>query len=153
MCQDDPALSTISELYLSACGTYAHLHLHDDFGRARKLAISRADIQRAALAEVSICVMSHGNGDIFAAPSGLDDDVIGELFDTNRIVTTPIDEIVVASFALLMNERPHEARRELQRLRQRLVTAVKATEAQIADVNLALMAESAIDGPKSSADH
>src|SRR6476660_3026791 len=65
---------------------------------------TRTQLQQRVLTEILVTSSCHPDGTIYPCPAGVEDAVLDVLFKENLLVGMPIDELVVRSFDLLMNE-------------------------------------------------
>lgn len=96
--------------------------------RGDRPAETRAQLQQRVLTEILVTSSCHPDGTIYPCPSGIEDDVLDVLFKENLLVGMPIDELVIRSFDLLMNEDETAAKAQLMRMRQRLLIAMAAVD-------------------------
>ena len=89
---------------------------------------TRSQLQQRVLTEISVTSACHPDGTIYPCPAGIEDDVLDVLFKESLLVGTPIDELVVRSFDLLMNEDETASKAQLIRMRQRLLIAMAAVD-------------------------
>lgn len=89
---------------------------------------TRTQLQQRVLTEIIVTSSCHPDGTIYPCPTGIEDAVLDMLFKENLLVGIPIDELVVRSFDLLMNEDEDVSKSQLIRMRQRLLIAMAAVD-------------------------
>ena len=89
---------------------------------------TRTQLQQRVLTEILVTSSCHPDGTIYPCPAGVEDAVLDVLFKENLLVGMPIDELVVRSFDLLMNEDEGASKAQLIRMRQRLLIAMAAVD-------------------------
>jgi hypothetical protein len=89
---------------------------------------TRTQLQQRVLTEVQVTSSCHPDGTVYPCPAGIEDSVLDMMFKDNLLVGMPIDELVVRSFDLLMNEDEDASKAQLTRLRQRLLIAMAAVD-------------------------
>jgi len=89
---------------------------------------TRTQLQQKILTEIMVTSSCHPDGTIYPCPAGIEDAVLDIMFKENLLVGVPIDELVIRSFDLLMNEDETSAREQLMRMRQKLLIAMAAVD-------------------------
>lgn len=89
---------------------------------------TRAQLQQRVLTEIMVTSSCHPDGTIYPCPAGIEDSVLDVMFKENLLVGMPIDELVIRSFDLLMNEDETASKAQLMHMRQRLLIAMAAVD-------------------------
>jgi len=104
--------------------------------KSASFAVARADLQEMVLANILVTSSCHPDGMIYPCPAGIEDEVLDVLFKENLLIGVPIDQLVVESFDLLMNEDIDSATSQLLRLKERLALALNCVDDRLRGMEL-----------------
>lgn len=101
-----------------------------------RFAVSKTHLQQAVLARIQVVTSCHPDGMIYPCPVGIEDEALDSLIKENLLIGAPINELVIGSFELLMNEDADSATAQLLRLKDRLALAISAIDDRLRGLEL-----------------
>ena len=113
-----------------------NLTLHRPRGKSESFAVSRAHLQQEVMSRIQVVSSCHPDGMIYPCPVGVEDEVLDVLVKENLLIGVPINDLVVGSFELLMNEDADSATTQLLRLKERLASAISAIDDRLRGMEL-----------------
>lgn len=112
------------------------LTLHREQKEPARFSVSKTHLQQAVLARIQVVSACHPDGMVYPCPVGIEDEVLDILIKENLLIGVAIDDLVVASFKLLMNDDADSATTQLLRLKDRLASAISAVDDHLRGMEL-----------------
>ncbi len=130
----EDATTWVADLTSIPGGSLAELGLHSSTGCTERYRVCRAALQSAVFSELTVSSLCDPDGVVYPCPDGVEDEVLDAQFCTNRFQGVPIDQLVAGALALAINEPQADAASQFRTLRLRLLRALDAVDAQLAEL-------------------